>query len=51
LKLKNGIIQRGVWIDKFDVLVAKKEQSRGAAAQITSLLYKGDEPAYVEDVV
>lgn len=50
MKLKNGIIQKGVWIEKFDVLVAKKEQSRGSAPSVTSLLYKGDEPAYVEEV-
>ena len=33
------------------MLVAKKEQSRGSAPQVTSLLYKGDEAAYVEDVM
>jgi len=51
MKLKNGIIPKGVWVQKGDVLVAKKEQSRGTAPQVTSMLYSYDEPGFVEDIV
>jgi DNA-directed RNA polymerase beta subunit len=51
MKLKNGIIPKGVWVEKGDVLVAKKEQSRGTAALVTSMTYSHDEPGYVEDII
>lgn len=51
MKLKNGVIPKGVWVQKGDVLVAKKEQSKGAAPQITSLLYSYDEAGFVEDII
>ena len=50
-KLVNGIIPKGVWVEKGDVLVAKKEQTRGAAPQVTSLMYSHDEPGFVEEIV
>ena len=36
---------------KDDVLVAKKEQNRFGEPYNTSLVYKKDEPAYVEEVL
>ena len=52
MKLQNGIIQKGVWINKDDVLVAKREWVRGSSEAVnTSLLYKGEERAYVEDIL
>ena len=50
-KLQNGIIQIGVWVEKNDVLVAKKQpQRQNEPEHDTSLLYKEEEPACVEDV-
>lgn len=51
MKLSNGIIRKSIWIEKDDVLVSKKEQSRSGEPQATSLIYKGTETAYVEDVI
>lgn len=50
-KLVDGKIQVGVWVQKDDVLVAKKEQNRFGEPHNTSLLYKKDEPAYIEEVL
>jgi len=51
LKLIDGIIAKNVWIQKDDVLVAKKEQTRSGDPHTTSLVYKGLESAYVEDIM
>ena len=51
MKLKNGVIPTGVWVEKGDVLVAKKEQSRGTAPLVTSMMYSYDEPGFVESIV
>ena len=40
-KLKNGIIQIGSWVEKVDVLVAKKQPQRlNEPEHDTSLVYK-----------
>ena len=51
MKLVDGKIQAGVWVTKDDVLVSKKEQNRQGEPHNTSLIYKKDEPAFVEEVL